>query len=176
VSAPTVLCLTLFGAMLVVTVAAQPRRFGWVRSLKERDACAWIPIWTFFAPNPGVNDTRVLWREQLVGGEAGPWHEMAPMRRSPIRAVWNPTNRARKAVTDCAPMILQLASRDRHSLLPMLSLPYLMIVQHMAGLPGSPLGQARQFAVVNTQGEDTEDSPFQLLMISHWHRLPGVVE
>lgn len=170
-SAPTLLCAVVFGAMLAVTVAAQPRRFKWVRRLKERDAGAWIPLWTFFAPNPGVNDTRILWREQLVGGASGPWHEMAPPHRSLVRAVWNPDNRVRKAVTDCAPLILRLVGTNRDSLLPMLSLPYLMIVQHMVGLPGSPLGRARQFAVVNTQGEDTEDAPFQLLMMSHWHRL-----
>jgi hypothetical protein len=176
VSAWTVVCAVLFGAVLVVTAATQLRRFAWAGWLKRHDACAYIPAWTFFAPNPGVNDTRVLWREQLVDGTVGPWHEMVPPQGGLLRAVWNPTKRARKAVTDCGPMAVRMISRNRRSALPMVSLPYLMIVQHMASLHGSPVGLARQFTVVNTQGADTDDGSFKLLFISHWHRQPGVSE
>jgi len=175
-SAWTVASALLFGAMLVVTAATQLRRFRWAQWLKRHDACAYIPAWTFFAPNPGVNDTRVLWREQLVDGTVGPWHEMVPPQGGLLRAVWNPTKRARKAVTDCGPMAVRMISRNRRSALPMVSLPYLMIVQHMASLHGSPVGLARQFTVVNTQGADTDDGSLKLLFISHWHRQPGVGE
>jgi hypothetical protein len=172
----TVATGALCGAMLVVTAASQLRRFGWAQWLKRYDACAYIPAWTFFAPNPGVNDTRVLWREQLLDGTVGPWHEMVPPQSGLLRAVWNPTKRARKAVTDCGPMVVRMISRNKTSALPMLGLPYLMIVQHMASLHGSPIGLARQFTVVSTQGSDTDDGLFELLFISHWHRQPGVGE
>ncbi len=175
-SAWTVVFGVFFGAMLVVTAASQLRRFGWAQWLKRHDACAYIPAWTFFAPNPGVNDTRVLWREQLLGGTVGPWHEMVPPQSGLLRAVWNPTKRARKAVTDCGPMVVRMISNNKVSALPMVGLPYLMIVQHMASLGGSTIGLARQFTVVSTQGADTEDGPFELLFISHWHRQPGIGE
>jgi hypothetical protein len=164
----------VFAAMLVVTVVAQFRRFRWAEWLKAHDACACIPMWTFFAPHPGVNDTRVLWREQLVGGAVGPWHEMVPPQGGLLRAVWNPSKRARKAVTDCGSIVVRAVARDKDSQLPLLSLPYLMIVQHMAGLAGSPLGLARQFTVIDTQGADEDDGSFRLRFISHWHRQPGV--
>jgi hypothetical protein len=73
-------------------------------------------------------------------------------------------------------MVVRMISNNRSSALPMVGLPYLMIVQHMAGLRGSPIGLARQFTVVSTQGADTEDGMFKLLFISHWHRQPGVGE
>lgn len=171
----TIASAALFGAMLVITAAAQ-LRFRWAQWLKRHDACAYIPAWTFFAPNPGVKDTRVLWREQLIDGTIGPWHELVGPQGGLLRAVWNPTKRARKAVTDCGPMAVRMIARNKRSALPLMSLPYLMIVQHMAGLHGSPLGLARQFTVVNTQGADTEDGLFQLLFISHWHRQPGVAK
>jgi hypothetical protein len=172
----TVASALLFGAMLVITAASQLRRFEWALWLKRYDACAYIPAWTFFAPNPGVKDTRVLWREQLIDGTIGPWHEMVGPQGGLLRAVWNPTKRARKAVTDCGPMAVRMIARNKRSALPMMGLPYLMIVQHMANLHGSPLGLARQFTVINTQGPDTDDELFQLLFISHWHRQPGVAE
>jgi hypothetical protein len=163
-----------FAAMLVVTAATQFRRFRWAQWLKTHDACAYIPAWTFFAPNPGVNDTRILWREQLLGGVVGPWHEMVPPRSGLRRAVWNPSKRARKGVTDCGSLIVRTIARDEGSRLPMVDLPYLMIVQHMAGLAGSPLGLARQFTVVDTQGADEDDGSFRVRFVSHWHRQPGV--
>jgi hypothetical protein len=143
--------------------------------LKNHDACAYIPTWTFFAPNPGVNDTRVLWREQLVDGSVSHWHEVVPPNGRLSRAIWNPSKRARKAVTDCGPMVVRLVARNKGSKLPLLSLPYLMLVQYISALPGSPLGVARQFTVINTQGADESgDGHFQLLFVSHWHRRPGV--
>jgi hypothetical protein len=117
----------------------------------------------------------VLWREQLIDGTIGPWHEMVGPQGGLLRAVWNPTKRARKAVTDCGPMAVRMIARNQRSVLPIIGLPYLMIAQHMAGLNGSPLGLARQFTVVSTQGADTdEDADFQLLFVSQWHRQPGV--
>jgi hypothetical protein len=157
-------------AMLAVTAATQLHGVRWARWLKAHDACAYIPAWTFFAPNPGVWDTRVLWREQLLGGAVGPWHELVPPSRGLRRAVWNPGKRARKGVNDCAAIIVREVARDESSALPMLSLPYLMIVAHMAGRRGSPLGQARQFTVVHTQGEDAGEGFFRVRFVSHWHR------
>jgi hypothetical protein len=173
-SAWTIVCAVVFGAFILVTAATQLRRFRWAQWLKSHDACAYIPAWMFFAPNPGVNDTRVLWREQLVDGTVGPWHEMVSPRGGLLRAVWNPTKRARKGLTDCGPMALRMIARKKESALPIIGLPYLMIAQHMTGLRGSPLGLARQFTVVNTQGRDTDDGLFELLFISHWHRQPGI--
>ncbi|MGV8908146.1 MAG: hypothetical protein ACOH1Y_04130 [Propionicimonas sp.] len=161
-------------AMLVITACSQLRKPGWAAWLKNHDACAYIPTWTFFAPNPGVNDTRVLWREQLSDGSVSHWHEVVPPSSRLLRAVWNPSKRARKAVTDCGPMVVRLVSANKGSKLPLLSLPYLMLIQYISGLPGSPLGLARQFTVLNTQGPDELDGPFRLLFVSHWHRLPSV--
>jgi hypothetical protein len=140
-----------FGGLLVVTAVVQPRRWSVWRWVRARDRFALVPWWTFFAPTPGVTDVRLLWREELVDGTVGPWHEAILPRSGFRRAVWNPTKRARKAVYDCGRSVSRTA-RGGDTALDLLSLPYLMILQRVLGLPASPLGRARQFAVVETQG------------------------
>jgi hypothetical protein len=161
-----------FGGMLVVTAAVQPRSWRWHRRVEAHDPCGYVPAWTFFAPHPGVKDARLLWREQLVDGSIGPWHELAPPYGGLLRAVWSPAKRARKAVWDCGYKVARAGVGDPGGL-DMLTLPYLMIVQYVTGLPASPLGAARQFVVVDTQGADNQDGPFELRFASAWHRLPG---
>jgi hypothetical protein len=166
----TLVAILGFGALLILTAAVQPRRWkvrSWVRA---RDRFALVPWWTFFAPNPGVTDVRLLWREELVDGTVGPWHEAVRPRGGYQRAAWNPTKRARKGAYDCGRSVSREGERGQTGLA-LLSLPYLMILQHVLGLPASPLGRARQFVVVETQGADDQDGLFNLLFVSPWHPL-----
>jgi len=159
------------GGLLAITALVQPP--GKVkRWVKSRDPCYYIATWTFFAPTPGVTDVRLLWREELVDGTVGPWHEVAPPRLGILRGLWNPTKRARKVVRDCSGRLKAARERDEDELF-MLSVSYLLILHHVVGLPRSPLSAARQFALVETQGADDEDGPLDLLFASPWHDLPG---
>jgi hypothetical protein len=162
-----------FGGMLLVTAAIQPSGWRWRKLVKKRDPCSYVPTWTFFAPDPGVTDARLLWRERLVDGTVGPWHESVPPQGGLLRAIWNPTKRARKVATDFRRMIEREEEEAGDEELRMLGLPYLMILQHVLGIDSSPLGAARQFAVVSTEGADDEDGLFELVFVSSWHRLPG---
>jgi hypothetical protein len=168
----SIACAVWFSAVLVVTMGTQTRRFRWARWLKRRDACAYIPRWTFFAPTPWTKDIRLLWREQLTDGSVSPWRELVPPIRGRGRVVWNTRRRARKGVIDCGLMIVRLLAGDRKSPLSELSLPYLMVAQHVASLPGSALSVARQFTLVSTQGADDDDGPLHVLCVSSWHRQP----
>ena len=170
-SAITLVCAVVFAAMLTTTVAIQTRRVTWAKRLKRYDICGYFPIWTLFAPAPKMADIRILWREQLLDGTIGPWHEMVPPQGGILRALWHPTKRSRRAVETCASIAVHRAACHRRSVLPMLDLPYLMIIQHMTGCQDSVLGVARQFAVLDTQGADTEDRAFRLMFVSHWHQL-----
>lgn len=170
----TIASAVTFSTLLAVTTVTQARRFRFTRWLKGRDACAYIPRWTFFAPTPLVSDIRVLWREQLTDGSVSPWREILPPIGGLRRAVWNPGRRARKGIIDCGPVIVRLMARESTSPLSPISLPYLMVLQHVAGLPGCTLSVARQFTVVATQGADEDDGPVHILCVSDWHRQPGV--
>jgi hypothetical protein len=117
---------------------------------------------------------RVLWRERLVDGTVGPWHEALAPRGGVLRAIWNPTKRLRKVVFDCKRK-LERAGENRDDELFILSVQYLMLLRHVVDLPASALGAARQLALVKTQGaDDDEDGLFELLFVGPWHALPGV--
>jgi hypothetical protein len=167
----TVAAALLFSSLLAATAAANLRGRRLAVWLKRHDRCCYIPIWTFFAPNPAVMDTRLLWREQQRDGTIGSWQELVPPRSGLRRSVWYPDKRARKAVNDCGPMIARTLARSTHPVLPMLSLPYLMIAQHVVGQPAAAVGTARQFMVVRTQGSDESSGTLEALFISGWHTL-----
>lgn len=158
-------------AALVVTALTQVRKPGFVRWLKRHDTFALIPIWTFFAPNPGTSDTRILWRERLFDGTISPWHEIAPPTGGLRRAFWNPDKRVRKAITDVGPGLARRARKQPDSKLVLVSVPFLMVLQYISALPGSPLAESRQFTVVQTSGADDEDGEPRILLVSNWHAL-----
>jgi hypothetical protein len=170
----TVAATLLFAGLLGATAVANWRKARWSAWLKRHDPCCYIPIWTFFAPRPAIMDTRVMWRERWRDGTVGSCQEIVPPRSGPLRGVWYPEKRARKAICDCGPMVARTLARSAHPALPMLGLPYLMIAQHVAGQPGEG-GSARQFMVVRTQGSDEEAGPLVPLFISGWHAV-GPVE
>ncbi len=132
------LAAAFFGTLLVLTAAIQP--FTRVRArVKAIDPCYLLPTWTFFAPDPGVTDARLLWRERLVDGTVGPWHEAVPPCTGLLRAVWNPTKRSRKVVFDWGRGLERRADPPDSEMF-VLSLSYLMILQHLTSLSVSPLG------------------------------------
>jgi hypothetical protein len=165
-----VLATAFFGTLLVLSIAIQPHTS--LRSrVKAWDPCYYLPTWTFFAPDPGVTDARLLWRERLVDGTVGPWHEAVPPATGLWRAVWNPTKRSRKVVFDWGRGLERRADPPDSEMF-VLSHSYLMILQHLTGLSASPLGVARQFAVIKTQGADDAEGHFELVFVSLWHALP----
>jgi hypothetical protein len=165
----------LFAIALVVAIGAlvftgatqfrNPRLERWARS---RDVFCLLPIWTFFAPNPGTTDTRLLWREALGSGHVGPWRELSPPRWSPWRALWNPDRRTQKAIADAGGLLAQHRG-DSDSV--QLTIPYLMLLRYVAAQCGSPHAIARQFVVVQTTGEPPDFAEVETVAISHWHAL-----
>jgi hypothetical protein len=163
----------LFAAALVValgalafTAATQfriPRLERWARS---RDVFCLLPIWTFFAPNPGTTDTRLLWREALGSGHFGPWHELSPPRSSLWRAVWNPERRVQKAIADAGGLLAQGVGESESAIL---TIPYLLLLNYVAAQTGSPHAIARQFVVVQTSGEPPEFDEVSTVSLSRWH-------
>jgi hypothetical protein len=68
------------------------------------------PNWRFFGPNPGVEDTHVLYRD-IVGGTPGTWAELVvPAERPWYGLAWNPKNRAPKTIFDSLQMITRAAN------------------------------------------------------------------
>lgn len=157
--------------VLVLTALAQRPKLRLVCWLKSHDSFALIPTWTFFAPNPGTTDTRILWRERLLDGSVSQWHEVEPPTGGFLRAIWNPSKRVRKALTDVGQILTRRASQQPDNRLLLVSMPFLMLLHYVSSLPASPLVEARQFVIVQTFGCDEDENEPRIMLVSNWHAL-----
>lgn len=137
--------------------------------LKEHDACAVVPLWTFFAPNPRTTDQHLLYRDRLPTKGVGPWRELK--LREPRRvshAVWNPQKREEKALADIISALVRTPQWAKEPRVLMLGDPYLALLVHVASRPTGTFATSRQFVVVAMAGSG--DLPV-VLLLSGWHRL-----
>lgn len=94
-------------AWLTATAASQhPSRV--FHGLRRHDPLGLVlPIWRFFAPQPGRHDYLLAWRAVGTDGREGPWRPAAPvLARRPLHAVWFPARRREKALLEaCAGLL-----------------------------------------------------------------------
>jgi hypothetical protein len=156
---------------LGLTALTQRRGGRFEQALRTRDVFCLLPLWTFFAPNPGTTDTRLLWRESLGPGQTSHWHELSPPGRRAWSAVWNPKRRIQKAITDAGALLSEARARDDADVV-MLSVAYLMLLGYVTVQVGSPRAFARQFILVQTSGEPQCFDEVKVLFVSRWHVVP----
>jgi hypothetical protein len=173
----------LLGGWLVVSAANQRKDTRrWVRRITNVDICALVPIWTFFAPNPGDSDTHLLFRDRDQGGRSTCWREVPLAGRRSIVDLWNPARRIHKAIVDVAFDLSRpddadpdhasddAAGKQVVNKRRVISFPYLLILNYVSRLPGDFGAEQRQFAIARTPGLLGRDQP-QVLMVSAFHRL-----
>ena len=97
----------------------------WLRAV---DLFGLIPIWTFFAPNPGMTDYYLLYRDRLPDGSFDNWRkvELKESENGFRLALWNPTKRKHKALSDIVSSLMKLANhRGSDGLI--VTVPYILI-------------------------------------------------
>jgi hypothetical protein len=92
----------VFGAWLVLTVFWQ---FDGCRTksrlLRRANVLRLLPIWTFFAPRPGMSDTHILYRDRRSDGDVSRWEEIPLIEERRLRhCLWNPRKRLDKLAVD----------------------------------------------------------------------------
>jgi hypothetical protein len=127
-----------------------------------------LPQWSFFAPTPGIQNLYLLYRDVHEGGEVTAWRIVHDMDadRGRWTFAWNPRRRLRKALLD---LILGMPY-DEHRSQPdlfKLSTPYLLIVNHLAGIPRLPGVLATEFLIMESRPHQEPNVAFQ----SERHRL-----
>jgi hypothetical protein len=165
---------TVLSVILVVWfIASVINQFEWkwwtpVRAL---DCFSVLPRWTFFAPRPGTNDVRVVYRDVLEGGVSAAWRELptAPYRSVVVRMFWNPEKLDNKAVFDLVQMMgMEIEAFKSHPRAALISVPYLQLLDPIMQLPRPVGAVARQFALVTTRGHEAPREP-TILMVSPAH-------
>lgn len=170
----------VFGAWFLLTVVRQigatfPTRVEWINAwFRSWDALSLIPVWTFFAPYPAVNDYHLLFRDKLEDGTFSPWTEIRlvlPRRWS--HAVWNPGKREKKALYDAVALVrrdlagLRAAGAPRTSI--EVSLGYLALLNYVTHVPRSFPAAGVQFALMASNGAHPDAAT--LIFRSDIHRV-----
>lgn len=130
-----------------------------------------LPFWSFFAPNPGVNDYRVLARSRSDTGDVGDWREVSQHQdRQLLHIVWNPAKQQHKCLSDCITSLMQEIGhrQDEEHMRDTIQIAwsYLKIARFVRELCDS--GPAFQFAIVSTEGYAPRR--LQPMFVSKWHR------
>lgn len=137
------------------------------------DVFGLIPKWTFFAPNPGITDYHILYRERWQNGLYSHWKEikMNDRDKNYYSALWNPEKRKNKAIFDMVIGLVEHASNypDEPKILS-ISLPYLLVLNLINSQDLSTYTEATQFMVMQTHGYFNDREP-ELVAISAFHRL-----
>jgi hypothetical protein len=171
----TVAVVSLLAGWLVVSILAQHRRTRpLVSRIVSRDICSLVPVWTFFAPNPGRTDLYLAYRDAGPDGDISPWRSIALGSRRNCVALWNVKRRIRKAIIDVAPDLVRDIPSDPRAPVTkkkVLGFPYLLLLNYVSAQPGDFRATTRQFAVARTNGFGTEDSP-AVIFLSAFHKLP----
>ena len=140
--------VSLWFGLTVLNQLAWPG--GLVERVRILDAAATIPIWTFFAPRPGITDYLIVYRNRTVDDTDTNWKPLQLTRPSLWRFIWNPDKRLDKLVTDCASTLLagyNLSERDY-----LISIPYLVLLRMVENAQHDFRAEAAQFGIVAVQG------------------------
>jgi hypothetical protein len=162
-----------FGAWFAATCLRQLNN-RWFIELIPSALLDYLPLWTFFAPNPGTTDIRLLYRDRDNYGHEGEWIECCrKAHTSKWRFFWNPDKLQDKAVIDLALLLcrIQLSLTGKTDFL-MMTWPYLVLLSRTAAEPNELKLRDRQFSILATEGL-TEPRSVKVLYISHWHGLEG---
>lgn len=154
----------------IVSVLVQFVPSGLDEKLRKYDYFSLLPRWTFFAPNPGVTDFHLLYRDRLENGVFGHWKEIPLTEKRSIRkALWNPEKRNSKLLTDSVRGLIRISglysSRGYKT-----TLPYLVILNFVSSLPRWNLTNGTQFLIMESFGFYSGKTP-RVVFRSEIHRL-----
>jgi len=141
------------------------------RHLSQYDPLGLLPCWSFFAPNPGTTDYRLVYRDFGNENGADDWLEVPIYHRNCLRCIWNPDKHKAKAFSDLVQMLFRNCETLSENLTGVqLTWPYLAILRQITSLPKAQGVARRQFAVVASSGHIVPRK-LTLLFVSAIHQL-----
>ncbi|UFR06812.1 hypothetical protein KBP30_39075 [Streptomyces sp. Go40/10] len=133
-----------------------------------------IPLWTFFAPHPGVHDLHLLYRDRLRTGEVREPSYVPTIDSRRLRhSLWNPEKFRNKVLSDLADSLVEqyshLVKEGRDVRVIMLSTSYLVMANLAMKMPRPAEVVARQFILA--RDKTFEASPArEVVFLSEFHR------
>ena len=138
--------------------------------LRSFDVFSLIPCWTFFAPNPGTSDYHLLYRDRYEDGAFTSFKEVSLISRiSIVGAIWNPEKRNQKILSDAVRSLAMLVS-DLNINEIQVTIPYLLILNHITNLERSDNVDVTQFVIAISYGYISLNEP-KIFMASKLHSI-----
>ena len=169
----TMVILLLVGWTAATALNQTPRTRRWISWLTTYDIFGLIPIWTFFAPNPGNTDVHLLYRDRAEDGSTSAWRDVPLEKRQSAFEFWSPRRRIGKGVVDIVPDLTANTRREPRAPVDkkrVLGFPYLLLLNYVCHQPLDFRAEMRQFAIARTHGRETEGEP-DVIFLSAFHRL-----
>jgi hypothetical protein len=174
--------LTVISAFVIWFLLSVGNQIGPVADKLARfDRFGFLPRWTFFAPNPGIYDHHLVFREcgaevdvssvdrlEAAAPHLSAWLEVSDLysgRSFPF--LWNPQRRLTKTISDVVNGLV--IARNRFSEKPdvvQFTVEYFLLLHLVQRGAAGP--SQRQFAIVRTHGF-TDDRQTQLVFLSNFH-------
>lgn len=174
--------ITLFAAWFVCSVLWQFEPLREKRFLRRANLLRGLPIWTFFAPRPGMWDTHILYRDRLADGRTTPWAEVnLGEARRPFHWLFNPRKRLDKLAVDAVSdvktvkILGERLGTEEEILQQQVKLckGYLLLMNIIfAQVRTASDSTSRQFAVVESSMAEGERT-LRPLFFSPFHRFEG---
>jgi len=158
---------------LALTVSCQFETHRITQFIRAFDVLNLIPLWTFFAPNPGKQDYHLLYRDKEQGDTVGDWIEVdLHEERHLLSCFWNPDKRDKKVLSDVVQdliTMLQAGAGQTDKTFLVLTLPYLTILKAVCTRERNrPQAACRQFMLAGSHGFNSgKDPDFILLSLFH---------
>ena len=168
------LVVGLFAIWFIVSVFNQNNKWRkWISFILKWDIVSYVPIWTFFAPNPGRTDIYLLYRDRDAEGNISGWQEIKTVYRKTWYHQWSLKRRIHKGIVDLSPNFTKdriVEPKRPVSKRHVLEFPYLLFLNYVCGKPADFRAQLRQFAIARTNGHETEDQ-LEVIFLSAFHKI-----
>ena len=163
----------LFLTWLLATVICQFEHWKLTTVIRTYDPLNLIPLWTFFAPNPGKQDYHLLYRDKEPGGTLSDWVEVdLHEERYLFSFIWNPDKRDKKVLSDIVQdliMMIRTDNGERNKKYLMVTLPYLAILKLVCTRERASSETAyRQFMLAGSYGFNASEAP-EFILLSMFH-------
>lgn len=154
-------------AMIATTVLAQHPNPLFDR-MRSRDPLSLVPNWRFFAPNPGVHDSHLLYRTLSVDEETSEWIQLPlHQERSARQMIWFPKRRLGKSIFDVGDELVRHLGEGFQVLTTLPSYNVLVGYLRREIRESQDAGRVKgfQFAFARSTGYDMSEEP-EMMFIS----------
>jgi hypothetical protein len=170
-----IMCILL--CWFVATVICQFKETRLSKFIRNKiDILSFVPLWTFFAPNPGKRDYHLIYRDKYDEGVVSEWKEIEiTEERYWWSFLWNPQKRDKKVLSDIIQNLITLVPEYKRvgadNNLIACSLPYIIVLGAVSRQDTDEKKircTARQFMLAESTGYQEEPTVgFILLSLFH---------